>query len=222
MCGGFGLFDFNDFSDRFQIRSQIAKEQKTYNIRPSMTALAITESQNKREVQPMRFGLVPFWAKDTKIGYKLFNARAETIFEKPAWKRSAKSKRCIIPANGFFEWQQQPDGKHPQFIYLDDQKLFSFAGLYDQWTNKESGEEIASLAIITTTPNKEMQPIHDRMPVILNPQSEELWLSDSADEDFLKDLLTPYPTGHIKHYEVSTLVNKASNQGKEVIEPIHT
>jgi putative SOS response-associated peptidase YedK len=185
-----------------------------------MVTQAVYSQNGKRKAESMRFGLIPGWAKDEKIGYKLFNARSETIFSKPTWKRAALSRRCVIPANGFYEWQKQTDGKHPFYIYPEDQPLFSFAGLYEHWTNQATGEFVPSFSIITTRPNKDMKPIHDRMPVILTKDQEEGWLSDEDNQDFLSSLLEPYPEGIIKNYEVSKLVNSAKNQGPELIKPI--
>ena len=218
MCGGFAFFNGEDFTSRFRVPNQMRR--KSYNIRPTMETPVVFLDEGERSVSEMKFGMIPVWAKDKSMGYKLFNARSETIFEKPTWKRPAKSKRCLIPANGFFEWQKREDGKHPLYICPKDQKLFSFAGLYDHWTDKSTGEVIETFAIITTTPNEDMKPIHDRMPVILDQQTEADWLGDENDPGFLASLLKPYPDGMIEHYEVSTLVNSAKNQGEEIIEPL--
>lgn len=220
MCGAFALFEEFDLGIRFQIEPIKTKIKPSYNIRPSHWTPVIYDKDGKKSLEQMRFGMIPVWAKDEKIGYKMFNARSETLFEKPAWKRTAKSQRCLIPANGFYEWQAKDDGKHPMFIHPKDRPIFTFAGVYDQWTNKDTGEVINSFAIITTTPNKEMKPIHDRMPVILSEDEEDDWLAGPNDEDFLKELLDPYPNGEIEMYEVSKEVNSARNQGPELIVPL--
>jgi putative SOS response-associated peptidase YedK len=218
MCGGFALFNDTDFGTRFKIK--IDEHVPHYNIRPTHSTPVVYTLEGVRKAKDMRFGMIPVWAKDERIGYKLFNARSETLFEKPAWKRSAKSKRCLIPANGFFEWQKLESRKRPMFIFPRDQELFSFAGVYDHWTNPLNKEEIMSFSIITTTPNKEMKPIHDRMPVIFDEEKEELWLGEDDEPDFLAELLQPYPDGKLDMYEVSSLVNTAKNQGEKIIEKV--
>lgn len=217
MCGAFALFDYvrNDMVDLFDG----VDYEPTYNIRPTMQSPVVLERDGMKIAKLMRFGLVPVWAKDEKTSYKMFNARSETLFEKPAWKRSAKSKRCLIPANGFYEWRDEGDGKHAYYIHQKDDELISFAGVYDNWTNRDTGEVVGSYAIITSQPNKEMKPIHDRMPVILNKGEEDQWLQEN-DQGLLMSLLDPYTNGGLDIFEVSTEVNSAKNQGKELIKPI--
>lgn len=167
----------------------------------------------------MRWGLIPFWAKDPKIGYKMINARAETVNEKPSFKHSLKNKRCIVPASGFYEWLKSEKQKIPFYIKPKDQEYFSFAGLYDVWKDAE-GKEIKSYTIITTTPNIKMAKIHDRMPVILKVADEDKWLDQNTDIDELLKLLKPYPDSEMEIYSVSDLVNSPRNDNKDLIKPI--
>ena len=217
MCGGFALHDYvrDDLVDLFADLDY----EPTYNIRPTMQSPVVRMKDGQRIGEVMQFGMVPVWAKDIKISYKMFNARSETLFEKPAWKRPAKSKRCLIPANGFFEWEKREEGKYP--FYITDKKTtpMLFAGVYDHWTDKSTGEVLMSYAIITTTPNKEMKTLHDRMPVILDASEEDGWLSED-DEGFLKSILNPLKDNSLHLAEVSQAVNTARGQGSEMIEPI--
>lgn len=189
MCGNFALFSsFQAIKEYYELLQKEGKIEASHNIRPSMQVPVIVIKQKKRYLGFIRWGLIPFWAKDEKIGYKLFNARAETIDVKTSFKQSFKSKRCLIPANGFYEWRK-PDKKKFYFS-LKSRKLFSFAGLWEAWKNPE-GQIIPSCTIITTEPNELVKKYHERMPVILNKEDEELWLN-GTDQDALKMLLSPY------------------------------
>lgn len=166
----------------------------------------------------MRWGLVPVWAKDVKIGYRMINARAETLGEKSAWARLLKRRRCLIPADGYYEWKKDGGKKGiPNRIILKGEDLFAFAGLWDEWRSPE-GETIRSCTIITTSPNQLMAPIHDRMPVILPREAEALWLDDrNEDVGQLRQFLAPYPPEQMAAYQVSTLVNAAGTDVPECI-----
>ena len=166
----------------------------------------------------MRWGLIPHWAKDENIGYRMINARAETITEKPAYRGLLPSKRCIVPASGFYEWQATENGKQPYYIHADAGEYFPFAGLYDIWKSPE-GREIYSFTIITTQPTVNLRPIHDRMPVILGPDAEEIWLDpDVTDPKELTPLLHPYTVKAIDFYPVSKAVNRAGYDTPELIQ----
>lgn len=167
----------------------------------------------------MRWGLIPPWAKDEKIGYKLINARAETLFEKPMWRTAVTKRRCLIPANGFYEWQKQEDGKHPYFIHPSDIEIFSFAGLWETW--KHEGREWHTYSIITTEPNKEMEKIHNRMPVILHPSDESQWLQADNQKE-IEALLLPYTDNGLDMYEVGKAVNVATTNHATLIGPINS
>jgi putative SOS response-associated peptidase YedK len=157
----------------------------------------------------MEWGLIPFWSKK---GKGLINARAETVSSKPSFKRAFRSKRCLVPASSFFEWQQTSEGKVPFLIKLKDQELFALAGLYEEWTNAE-GEPIKTYAILTCGPNTLMAPIHNRMPVILTPRAEGTWLNPAAELPALRQLLKPYAASQMEAYLVSRDVNSPANEG---------
>jgi len=181
----------------------------------------------ERELRVMRWGLVPFWAKDTKIGSRMINARAETIAEKPAFRRAFAKRRCLVPADGYYEWQQMPGAaKQPIYISRADGRSLAFAGLYELWRDPavNSGDQDAWLwttTIITTSAPDEIGMIHDRMPMIIDPGSWADWL-DPANNDVadLKALLTPAMVGDLTTWPVSTAVNSVRNNGPELIEPV--
>ena len=167
-----------------------------------------------------RWGLIPFWAKDPSIGHKMINARAETVDEKPSFEHSLQRERCLVIADGFYEWKKEGSTKQPYRITLKNKELFGFAGLWDTW-NSTTGDIIDSCSIITTTPNDLMASIHDRMPVILSQDSERVWLDQTiVDSCFLKSLLVPYPANLMMAYEVSTLVNSPKNNEPECLLPV--
>jgi putative SOS response-associated peptidase YedK len=168
------------------------------------------------------WGLIPKWAKDSKIGAKLINARAETVAEKPSFKSAFRKRRCLVLADGFYEWQQQENKKQkqPYYFRLNDGQPFAFAGLWEQWEDV-SGEAIDSCTLLTTDANELMRPVHNRMPVILNPKDYERWLDPEVKEpEQLQPLLRPYSTQEMLAYPVSTAVNKPSNDNAECIKSI--
>ena len=176
-------------------------------------------SRNKLpgELQFFSRGLQPFWAKDAKAVKRFINARAETLAEKPSFRNLLQSRRCLVPADGFFEWQKSEHGKVPHRIMLKSEDLFSFAGLWDEWLDKGTGEILHTYTIITTEANDLVKPIHDRMPVILSPEAEELWLDEHETQAALLSLLMPYEVDEMKAYAVSPLVNSPMNNVPEVI-----
>lgn len=170
LCGRFTLYSTEiELEKRFQI-SLGQPVEKSYNIAPTQMVLGIVSNQGQRQAVYFQWGLVPFWAKDRKIGSRMINARAETVHEKPSFRRLLQRKRCLIPSNGFYEWKQVGDGKRPYYIRLQEGALFSFAGLWDIW--KQGVQEIHSCTIITTQPNELMKSIHQRMPVIFEPHQK--------------------------------------------------
>lgn len=193
----------------------------SYNVAPSQQVLTIREEPGIGRVWRMlRWGLIPHWAKDEKIGYKMINARAETIDEKPSFRESFTSHRCLIPASGFFEWKDEGDHKQPQRITRQNGKPFGLAGIYASWKGP-GGQPVESCAIVTTRPNKLMAPIHDRMPVILASDNFDAWLDPSnADTEQLKLLLKPCPNALLVAYPVSTKVNSPKNDRPDCIEPV--
>ncbi len=219
MCGRFALAHIAGFWTRFAVIDKQATLERRFNIAPSqMVPIIISGSPNKAVM--MKWGLVPFWAKDPKIGNRLINARAETAATKPAFRTSLKRKRCLVPTTGFYEWKRLWKEKHPYYVHMKDDTLFAFAGLYDRWRSSD-GEELLSFTILTTEPNPMMAKIHNRMPVILKESDEALWLSlgELAEND-RRRLFDPYPTRPMEAYEVSKEVNSPVNDSDELIEPL--
>ncbi|HLF25973.1 MAG TPA: SOS response-associated peptidase [Anaerolineae bacterium] len=191
-----------------------------YNIAPSQSIPVVTNT-GKHELELFRWGLIPSWAKDPAVGNRLINARAETLSEKPAFRAAFKRRRCLILADGFYEWRKEPDSKTktPMYIRLKSDEPFAFAGLWEVWRSPEE-ETVLSATIITGEPNSLVAKIHDRMPVILKPDAYERWL-DPAEQapQALAGLLKPYPATQMKAYPVSKLVNKPGVDSPECIAP---
>lgn len=217
MCGAFSIrispYEYQFFSNPRDFH----KWNAIYNARPS-EYLPIATEENPKQLTSAYWGFVPHWM-DPKKGRAVINARAESITQKPYFRAAMKSQRCIIPADGFYEWQAGPKGKTPYYFYRKDKKLFSFAGVYDLLPGKK--DELG-FAIITTTPNSLVAKVHDRMPVMLNDESVEDWLNPDTTADQAEKLLTPYPATQMAAYAVSRAVNFARNKGPEVIEPLAT
>ncbi|MDP3723028.1 MAG: SOS response-associated peptidase [Candidatus Omnitrophota bacterium] len=220
MCGRYALTDLKALvkDNRFQLEAFPPSLSPRYNIAPSQPVPAIL-NQAPQELQFVRWGLIPSWAKDPTIGYRMINARAETIAEKPAFRRPLQRQRCLIPADGFYEWQRLETRKVPHWITLTSGEVFAFAGLWDSWTDPKTNTAMTSCTIITTTPNKLLAPIHDRMPAILPRESETTWLSDGLNPEQACALLKPYPATRMKASPISTLVNSPSNDTPEVLRP---
>ena len=167
-----------------------------------------------------KWGLIPSWAKDPKIGYKMINARAETVAEKQSFRSSFKKHRVLIPANGFYEWKKEGKSKIPFYISLKSGAPFGFAGLLSEWISPEK-KQICTCTIITTGANDLLQNIHDRMPVIIKKEEEDMWLHNEEDRNVLQALLKPYPSDEMDYYAVSTMVNSPANNSPECIKPLH-
>ncbi len=189
-----------------------------YNIAPTQQAVVVP-NLSPRRLESFRWGLIPGWAKDVKIGARLINARAETLAEKSSFREAFRKRRCLVPADGFFEWKDTGDGKIPYFVGLKSKKPFALAGLWESFQLKGEGP-LFTFTIITTRPNALLQPIHQRMPVILPPAAYDRWLDPQADggED-LGQLLVSYPAKKMQAYPVSTRVNSPANDDKDVILP---
>ncbi len=179
----------------------------------------IRNSRGMREGVFFKWGLVPSWARDEKIGYNLINARAETVHEKPSFSRLLRDKRCIIPANGFYEWEKKGRFKKPFIFRLKKGEIFGFAGLWDQWTLPGGSKRLETCAIITTQANRVVRKVHSRMPVIIPLEDIEKWLSLEQDMDDLLDCLKPFPPEMMEMWPVSTLVNKPGFDSPRCIEP---
>jgi putative SOS response-associated peptidase YedK len=191
-----------------------------YNIAPSQDVLAVVQSGTGREIRSLHWGLIPFWAKDRKIGYRTINARAETVESKPAYRAAFKHRRCLIPASGFYEWKALASGKQPYCIRPKRAPLFALAGLYEHWQG-QGGEAVDSCSIIVTGANPAMRAIHERMPVILRPTDFARWLDPQNQQPAaLKSLLLPWPDDDLEIYPVSKRVGNPGNDDPECIVPV--
>ena len=220
MCGRYSLSapDPARLRRRFDVAESVAVEPH-YNIAPSMDVLAVTTDREGRpRGEQLRWGLVPTWAKDTRAGYKMINARAETLPERPAYRSAFERFRCLIPADGFYEWQPLPGErrKQPFHITRADGELFAFAGLWSVW-HRGQPEELRSCTIITTAANTLIEPIHDRMPVILPPEAEGLWLSHDAAPADLQGLLHGLASDQLALRPVGPAVNDVRYDGPECL-----
>jgi putative SOS response-associated peptidase YedK len=204
----FALFEVPPFTPRFNI----APSQPVPVVR-----LAPEQLDPRRELVWLRWGLIPSWAKDRTIGNRMINARAETVAEKPAFRAALRRRRCLVAADGFYEWQRTGKRKQPYFIRLRDDRPFAFAGLWESWEGPDC-VQIESCTLLTTEPNELMRPIHNRMPVILLAQHYQQWLDTTVQEpEQLLPLFRPYPAGEMTAEPVSTFVNSPANEGPECI-----
>lgn len=220
MCGRFILsLDAEHLQLAFPIDQVKAEVKPRYNVAPGTPVATIAYHGGKNELDLMEWGFLPGWARDK--GMKpMINARAEGIAAKAMFKRAFQTSRCVIPGNGFYEWQRASDQKIPMFIHLKSGEPFGFAGIY-MVSKSEAGLPSATCAIITTTPNELMQPIHNRMPVILPKKAYEVWLDPANQEvEALSVLLQPYPAKEMEAWEVSKLVNRPQNDSPELIQPV--
>ena len=222
MCGRFTLtvdtgqlqeaFPWVDISDGFQPR---------YNIAPTQP-VAVVPNDGKNQLDYFTWGLIPSWAKDPAIGNRMINARAETLAEKPSFRSAFRRRRCLVLADGFYEWRKEPDQKTktPMYLQLESRSPFAFAGLWEFWQSPD-GSKVLSCTIITTQPNSLVERIHNRMPVILPPAAYEQWLaSEEQDPSQLAPLLRPYPAEEMVAYPVSRLVNSPQNDVPECVRPL--
>lgn len=218
MCGRYvASWSKSLFEQTFNTQAPLFE---SYNIAPTHFAPIIyTSKSGTRETLDTKWGLLPSWVKDPKdFKASMFNARAESLRDKASFKKPFKKTRCIVPASGFFEWQKTEDGKVPHFIKAKDDTPLAFAGLYEHW-QKSDAEPITSHTIITTTPNDLMKDLHNRMPVILNPEHFELWLDpENEDVDILEHLLKPFE-GELEAYPVAKRVGRVSENDKDLLEP---
>lgn len=222
MCGRFAFNPSKvDLKTFFDIGRVDTPPETSYNIAPTQPVWAVVQRDGVNTLERMHWGLIPAWAKDPKIGSKMINARAETLGEKPTFKRLLKSQRCLILADGFYEWRESgTKRKTPLFICLESRQPFAFAGLYDTWTSS-GGEPMNSCTIITTTPNELMAAFHHRMPVILAKKDQKVWLDPSfQDSANLLGLLKPYPAEEMVAYEVSNQVNSPKNNSAALIQAV--
>ncbi len=222
MCGRFTLIAPGQaVAELFQL-TDIPNLAPRYNIAPTqpVAAVRISEKSGDRELTHFNWGLIPRWAKDPKIGSRMINARSETAAEKPSFRTAFKYRRCLVPADGFYEWQKLNGQKQPVRIQMKDGSPFAIAGLWERWASAD-GSEIESCTLLTTEPNELLQDIHNRMPVIVAPRDFDLWLDPGAQHPGeVQHLLRSYPAGEMSYYPVSTHVNNPRNEDPMCIEPL--
>lgn len=223
MCGRFALSAPAAVLRRhFDVREEL-RLMPRYNIAPGQQVAALRLSSGFKEMVMLRWGLIPFWAKDARIGSRLINARAETLEVKPSFRESFGKKRCLIPADGFYEWKEIPGQKtrQPYYITRTDNEPFAMAGLWSTWKNKATGEAVESCTIITTAPSPLLASIHNRMPAILPQELYDAWLNPLIVSGELKNMLKPFDTEDLKAYPVSGLCNNPKNDTPECLKEIH-
>ena len=222
MCGRFTLItDIDSLQQRFSFQNGELTYQPRYNIAPTQPVLTVVH-RGVNQDEFMRWGLIPSWAKDISVGARMINARSETVAEKPSFRRALQQRRCLVLADGFYEWQGKGKAKISMYIALKTGHSFAMAGLWETWRDP-LGEVIRSCTIITTAANEVLEPIHHRMPVILEEDQEAVWLDpDLTDADRLTGLLKPYPPDMVQAHRVSTLVNTPRNDSPQCLAPVDT
>lgn len=222
MCGRFTLHTPADTVAELFDLSEVPEWTPRYNLAPTQQVPTVRAdgAEHKRKFHALTWGLIPSWARDPKMGARMINARAETVHEKPTFRTAFRQRRCLILADGFYEWKRLERGKQPHFISMQDGRPFALAGLWEHW--ERPGEPpIDSCTIITTEPNELLAPIHDRMPVILDESAYDEWMDpDLRDVKRLGELLRPFPPTRMMAYPISKLVNSPSNDGPECVEPL--
>jgi putative SOS response-associated peptidase YedK len=216
VCGRFALFASPaELADRFHVEA--ADLEARYNVAPTQPVAVVRAIPGGRALALLRWGLIPAWATDPGIGNRLLNARAETVADKPAFRSAFRQRRCLIPASGFYEWQQAGRRKQPYFLRPRDGRPFAFAGLWERWNGP--GGAVESCTVLTTQANELMRPLHERMPVILEPGSDGLWLDPLTPADVLRGLLVPYPSERMAACPVGPWVGDPRHEGPRCLEP---
>ncbi|NJN87658.1 MAG: SOS response-associated peptidase [Leptolyngbyaceae cyanobacterium SL_7_1] len=224
MCGRFTLTQPADAIAQHFNLGQVPLFEPRYNVAPTQAVAVVrADLQQERQLHWLQWGLVPSWSKDPKMGARMINARAETLAEKPSFRQAFRRRRCLIPADGFYEWHRSGKAKQPYYFFLDapaeTPTLFAFAGLWEHWENG-NGDVIESCTIITTEPNETLQAFHDRMPVILPPSTYDRWLDPTEQTEHLQSLLQPYAASTMGYYPVSTTVNNPRQADRSCIQPL--
>jgi putative SOS response-associated peptidase YedK len=223
VCGRYTLgTPLEGLLDAFDLRGIEFDFAPRWNVAPTQSApVVVNDGEGGRKMGPLRWGLVPFWAKDPGIGNRMINARSETVAEKPAYRAAFRKRRCLVPADGFYEWEKRDGGnvKVPHWTHYPDRRPFGMAGLWESWRPDE-GEPLFTFTILTTDASDDLRYIHPRMPVILPPDAWDLWLDPEAQPEELLDLLGPRPAGEMAEYEVSTRVNSPRNDDADLVEPV--
>lgn len=220
VCGRFTLHhDADAIAERFDVQETAVAVSPRYNIAPQQNVPVIIEPASNRVLDSFRWGLVPGWAKDVAVGQKMINARSETLTEKPSFRTALVRRRCLIPADGFYEWERHADGsRHPVHFRVGGGDPFAFAGLWEEWRDPVSDDLLRTCTIITTSANETVGRVHDRMPVILARDAEDVWLDMSVrDTDTLRSFCTPFPDSEMESFPVSRRVNSPTNEGPELI-----
>jgi putative SOS response-associated peptidase YedK len=223
MCGRYTLFESKDLGPRFNLAKQPRfVSRDNYNVAPRQWLPVVLEDETAgRIVESMQWGFIPPWNNDPTQGIRPINTKSETVFDSRMWLGAVRHHRCLVPSRGFYEWKTVNEKmKVPYFVHPKDQKLFGFAGIYSIWNDAE-GRPLYSFSILTTAPNREMKPIHDRMPVILRPEQEASWLNLHASKrDQLAELLVPYEDGALEIYRVSEDVNSPRHNDPYLVEAV--
>jgi len=221
MCGRFALYaDSNTIKSQLKL-DELVEIEPRYNIAPSEDIVAIIDDESKRCARYFHWGLIPFWAKDKKVGNRMINARAETITEKPAFRSAFKKQRCLVLMSGFFEWKEIKGSKQPYFIQQKNNSLLTVAGIWERWEDKQNNETLYSCSLITTDANPFMQNIHDRMPVIIKPEQYDEWLNQSnQNTSELQKLLHSYSRDDLKAHQVTASMSNARFKGKEAVQSV--
>jgi putative SOS response-associated peptidase YedK len=224
MCGRFvGYRKLGDYQDKFRIELFEVDPKPNYNVAPSQMVPAVIRENDQNVLRAFKWGLVPFWAKDISIGNRLINARSETVDSKPAYRAAFKKRRCLIPADGFYEWQGPKGNKQPMYITTRDDSPFGFAGLWEVWDARgRAGEALFTCTILTTEASAVMQDIHHRMPAILKPEVFDKWIDENTSENELKDILQSQIEKDLTYRPVSKAVNAARNNSADLIEAIES
>lgn len=219
MCGRFVIAFTDGFHVRFRVPVDDVEVKARFNVAPSQfVPIVVSESPNHLEM--MRWGLIPSWAKEENTGLKLINVRSETVNGKKMFKNLMSRNRCLVPATGFYEWMKVDEGKVPYYIRRKDHGFMAYAGLYDKWRSP-SGDIIRSFTILTTAANDLMRPIHDRMPVILRSEDEDLWVEKAdLEEHDMKRIFAPYDPDELEAYQVAKLVRNPGIETPELIKPV--
>jgi putative SOS response-associated peptidase YedK len=219
MCGRYTLASPTErLAEEFGVDAASIELAPNYNVAPTQQVAAVVDEGGQRRLEVLRWGLIPPWADDPGIGSRMINARSETAPGKPSFRRAFRERRCLIPADGFYEWQRTNGAKQPYYIHMEEGRPFAFAGLWESWSKGGEGE-VRTCTILTTGANALVGEVHDRMPVILARDAYDVWLDPASERDELTGLLAPYPVDEMEAYPVSRFVNSPSNNDPRCIEP---
>jgi putative SOS response-associated peptidase YedK len=223
MCGRFGQTATSaELAAAFEAAWRCAEpgDLPRFNIAPTQDAPVLLSDAGRRVLDVFRWGLIPWWAKEASVGNRMINARAEGITTRAAFRDAFQRRRCLVPASGFYEWMKVKGGKVPQWIHPADGQPLTFAGLWEQWRPARDAEPVLSFTILTTTPSRDVDAIHDRMPVVVAPQDRDAWLAPDAEPEDLVALLRPAPEGTLRAYAISSAVNRPASEGPELIQEV--